>query len=76
MTNANLEAIDASKASTKEQIFSQFLAQIEAVVNASNEGIDGLALDYLTEDDRNMFRTLLKGKIQTVQLNASSALTL
>lgn len=57
-------------------MFNQFLAQIEAAVNSSNEGVDGLSLDYLTEDDRTVFRTFLKEKIQAAQANASSALTL
>jgi regulator of sigma D len=73
---ANLEASEAAKAAKKAEIYGQFLAQVEAAMNSTNEAIDGLPLDYLTEEDRGMFRAVLKGQIQAVQVNAASALTL
>jgi hypothetical protein len=76
LTTANLEASDVAKAAKKAEIYAQFLAQIEAAMNSTNEAIDGLPLDYLTEDDRGMFRAVLKGQIQAVQVNAASALSL
>jgi hypothetical protein len=76
LSNANSEAIDAAKAAKKAEIYSQFLAQIEAAMNASNDAIDNSALDYLNDDDRGIFRAILKGQVQAVQVNAASALAL
>jgi hypothetical protein len=76
LSNANSEAIDAAKAAKKAEIYSQFLAQIEAAMNASNDAIDNSALDYLNDEDRGIFRAILKGQVQAVQVNAASALAL
>jgi hypothetical protein len=45
-------------------------------MNASNDAIDNSALDYLNDDDRGIFRAILKGQVQAVQVNAASALAL
>eukprot|EP00604_Paraphysomonas_vestita_P001854 CAMPEP_0174821816 /NCGR_PEP_ID=MMETSP1107-20130205/9845_1 /TAXON_ID=36770 /ORGANISM="Paraphysomonas vestita, Strain GFlagA" /LENGTH=383 /DNA_ID=CAMNT_0016039239 /DNA_START=52 /DNA_END=1203 /DNA_ORIENTATION=- len=76
LVSANNAAIAADLQAKKATTYNNFVAAVDALLASSNESVDGLSLDYLTEEERVNFQNSLKEQTKQAQQSVVNVLTL